>query len=236
MGIDKRKKYVLVIDIETANITENAIAYDIGFAVADKKGRVYDTYSYMVKEMFQYYQDLLSTAYYSQKLPQYYTDWHNGKREMSSIYDVRRKIRELMKVYNIDDVFAYNCNFDKNGLNNTVRYLTKSYCRWFFPYGTKFHCIWHMACQVLFTQKTFQRMATENNWKSASGNFLTSAEVAYNYLHNLTDFEESHTGLEDVLIECEIMAKCFRQHKKMDTSINRFCWRIPQQKKFKKKY
>ena len=41
MGIDKRKKYVLVIDIETANITKNAIAYDIGFAVADKKGRVY---------------------------------------------------------------------------------------------------------------------------------------------------------------------------------------------------
>ena len=229
--IDKRKKYVLVIDIETANITENALAYDIGFAIADKKGRVYDTYSYVVKEMFSDYMDLMETAYYHEKLPQYFEDLGNKKREMQSIYYIRRKVHELMKEYNIKDVFAYNCNFDKNGLNTTMRYLTKSFCRWFFPYGTEFHCIWHMACQVLFTQRTFQKMATENNWKSASGNIKTSAEIAYNYIHCRNDFSEEHTGLEDVLIECEIMAKCFRQHKKMDTSINRLCWRIPQVKK-----
>ena len=229
--IDKRKKYVLVIDIETANIVENAIAYDIGFAIADKKGRIYDSYSYMVKEMFMYYQDLLDTAYYSQKLPQYYADLCNQKRELKSIYEIRRKIHNLMKLYNITDVYAYNCFFDRGGLTNTIRYLTKSFCRWFFPYGTQFHCIWHMACQVLFTQKTFQKMAIQNNWLSASGNIKTSAEIAYNYLHNTTEFQESHTGLEDVLIECEIMARCFRQHKKMDTSINRLCWKIPQQKK-----
>lgn len=229
--IDKRKKYVLVVDIETANIVENAIAYDIGFAIADKQGRVYDTYSYMVLEIFRDYQDLLNSAYYSEKIPQYYADLGNQIREIKSIYYIRRKVHDLMKEYNIKDVFAYNCNFDKNGLNNTVRYLTKSFCRWFFHYGTEFHCIWHMACQVLFTQKSFQKMATENNWKSASGNIKTSAEIAYNYIHCRNDFEEEHTGLEDVLIECEIMAKCFRQHKKMDTSINRLCWRIPQQKK-----
>ena len=228
--IDKRKKYVLVIDIETANIVENAIAYDIGFAIADKKGRIYDSYSYMVKEMFVSYQDLLSSAYYSEKLPQYYKDLYDGKRELKSIYEIRRKIFELMKMYGITEVYAYNCFFDRGGLTNTIRYLTKSFYRWFFPYGTTFHCIWHMACQVLFTQKSFQKMALEKGWLSASGNIKTNAEIAYNYLHNTTDFEESHTGLEDVLIECEIMARCFRQHKKMDTSINRLCWKIPQKK------
>ena len=238
MGIDKRKKYYLILDIETANICDDAIAYDIGFAVADKKGRIYDSYSFCVKEMFYYYQDLLATAYYSEKLPQYFEDIKNGTRELQSIYYIRKKVHEVMKLYNTKDVFAYNCYFDKNGLNRTMRYLTKSFCRWFFPYGTQFHCIWHMACQVLFTQKSFQKMANEQNWKSTSGNFQTSAEIAYRYIHQEYDFLESHTGLEDVLIECEIMAKCFRQHKKMNTSINRLCWQIPQQKnkKIKKNY
>ena len=30
-----------------------------------------------------------------------------------------------------------------------------------------------------------------------------------------TDFIESHTALEDVMIEKEILAYCYRQHKKM---------------------
>ena len=42
------------------------------------------------------------------------------------------------------------------------------------------------------------------------------------------NFEEKHTGLEDVKIEVQIMARCFRQHKKMDKGINRLCWRTPQ--------
>ena len=40
-----RKHYYLVLDIETANITEDALAYDIGFAVADRKGNIYEKYS-----------------------------------------------------------------------------------------------------------------------------------------------------------------------------------------------
>ena len=34
-----------------------------------------------------------------------------------------------------------------------------------------------------------------------------------------TTFIESHTGLEDVLIEKEIFVRCMRQHKKMKKSI-----------------
>ena len=41
------------------------------------------------------------------------------------------------------------------------------------------------------------------------------------YIYKITnnvDFTESHTGLEDVLIEKEIFVKCIRQHKKMKRS------------------
>ena len=48
---------------------------------------------------------------------------------------------------------------------------------------------------------------------------------------NAIDFEESHTGLEDVKIEVAIMAECYRKHQKMDRAINAACWRIPQRKK-----
>jgi response regulator RpfG family c-di-GMP phosphodiesterase len=38
----------------------------------------------------------------------------------------------------------------------------------------------------------------------------------YRYIKKDTSFIESHTGLEDTLIEKEILAYCIKQHKKMD--------------------
>ena len=78
------------------------------------------------------------------------------------------------------------------------------------------------------------------NWKNYDGmiseanNISTSAENAYRYIKKLIDFKESHTGLEDVQIEIEIMAYCFRQHKKMESCINSSCWRKVQRKRKEK--
>jgi hypothetical protein len=41
------------------------------------------------------------------------------------------------------------------------------------------------------------------------------AEVLYKYITGDNDFIESHTALEDVLIEKEILAYCFNKHQKM---------------------
>lgn len=228
--IDKRRNYVLVLDIETANITEDALAYDVGFAVADKKGNIYETHSYMVAEMFldAYNKPLMDTAYYAKKLPKYWKDYSVGKRKLASILTIRRIVQQVMKKYDITDVFAYNANFDKSGLDRTVRYLTKSKVRFFFPCGTKIHCIWHMATQVICQQKTYFEKAIAHNWISEKGNLQTSAEVVFAYISGNPEFQEEHTGLEDVTIETKIMAKCFAQHKKMKTNIDRCCWAIPQ--------
>ena len=228
--IDRRRNYVLVLDIETANIAEDALAYDVGFAVADKKGNIYETHSYMVAEMFldAYNKPLMDTAYYAKKLPKYWKDYSAGKRKLASILTIRRIVQQVMKKYDITDVFAYNANFDKSGLDRTVRYLTKSNVRFFFPYNTKIHCIWNMATQVICQQKTYFEKAIAHNWISEKGNLQTSAEVVFAYISGNPDFQEEHTGLEDVTIETKIMAKCFAQHKKMRTNIDRRCWAIPQ--------
>lgn len=229
--IDRRKSYFMVLDIETANSTEQGLAYDIGFAVADRKGKIYESRSLMIAEMFYGENDLMQSAYYAKKLPQYWEQLLNGEREMVSILNAKRIVAKTMEEYGIEDVYAYNAHFDTSNLNWTIRYLTKSKYRWFFPYGTKYHCIWHMACQTILTQKSFLRFAIENELTSASGNISTSAETAYKYISKNADFEESHTGLEDVKIETKILVKCYAQHKKMDTKINRRCWTIPQQKR-----
>ena len=230
--IDHRIHYFLVVDIETTNGLDDNLAYDIGFAVTDRRGKIYESGSYMVAEMFYDYNDLMQTAYYADKLPTYWKDLVSGKREMKKLLTIRRIIRNLMERYDISDVWAYNCRFDRRGLDNTVRYVTKSAVRWFFPFGTEFHCIQHCACQTLLQQKTYFRFALENGLLTDKGHLSTSAESAYRYISKNADFEENHTGREDVEIEIKILVKCFNQHKSMDTAIAPNAWYLPQ-KSFK---
>ena len=232
---NNRRKKMLVFDIETAETTENAIAYDIGFAVVDKKGNIYEEHSYLAYEIFCEEPDLMSSAYYSVKIPEYKQGVREGKHEIRRFMTVWKILREVLKKYNIKEVYAYNASFDLNGLNRTLRWLSGSKYRYFFPYGTKVFCIWHMACQVLYTQKAFIRMAVANGWISEKGNIQTSAEVGYRYMTGNTDFEEEHKGLDDVRIETAILVRCLRQHKAINRNINKGCWRIPQ-KAYKEMY
>ncbi len=232
--MDKRKKYYLVVDVETANSTEQALTYDIGFSVCDKKGNVYESKSFAIsdiffdeKKIFNNY-ELMDSAYYANKLPQYYEGMRSGAWKVVPLLVARQEIHRLMKEYNINVVCAYNCNFDKNALNTTLRYISKSKIRWFFPYGTEFYCIWNMACQTICKQKGYLRFCLKNGLYSESGNMKTSAETVWAYMTQNPNFEEKHTGLEDVKIEVQIFAKCIAQHKKMEKGINRLCWRIPQ--------
>ena len=226
--MSRRKEMFLVIDTETCNTVEQPLPYDIGFAICDRMGNIAEERSYMVAETFLDMKETMKSAYFAEKIPQYWEDIKNGTREIKSIYKIRKEVKDLMKKYNVKKVGAYNMGFDKRALNNVMRYTTKSFCRWFFPFGTEFFCIWHLATQTLLQQKTFFKMAEKNGWFSEKGNLLTNAEVTYNYIKKMSDFKEEHKGLEDVRIEVEIMAYCFRQHKKMNTNINTSCWRLVQ--------
>ena len=228
MKIDKRKKYLMVLDVETTNnnmekgAKNDGLVYDIGFVVCDKQGNIYCKRSYAVQEIFDW-TELMSTAYYYKKLPKYYERLANNKMYKNSIWHIRKVIKEIMQIFNITEVYAYNANFDYTTLNNTVRYLSGSACRWFFPYGTQICDIWNIACQVLGTQKTFQW----ENIRNANNNLITNAERMFGYCEQI-DFEEEHTGLADAVIESQILARCFKLHKSINKKINRACWRICQ--------
>lgn len=229
--MSRQREYFLVLDTETCNTIEQPLPYDIGWAVCDRYGKIYLERSFVVAEIFCDMKDVMKSAYYAEKIPHYWDDIKNGSRTIKSMWTIRKQLFDDMKKFNIKKVGAYNIAFDKRALNNLMRYVSKSWCRWFFPFGVEFFDIWNCACELLLARKSYIDFALKNGLVSDKDNILTSAESAYRYIKNAVDFEESHTGLEDVRIEVEILAECYKQHKKMDTSINTACWRKVQRKR-----
>lgn len=226
-----KKNYMIVLDTETCNTIEQPLPYDIGWVVCDKKGNIYERRSFVVAEVFCDMKDVMKSAYYADKIPQYWDDIKAGTRTIASVWAIRRQLISDIKEYSTKKIGAYNMAFDKRALNNLIRYTSKSWLRWFFPFGTEFFDIWNCACELLLARKSYIDFALQNNLVSEKDNILTSAECAYKYITKNIDFSEAHKGLDDCEIETAILAECYRQHKKMDTSINPACWRKVQRKR-----
>jgi hypothetical protein len=73
-----------------------------------------------------------------------------------------------------------------------------------------------MAESTICRQKTYIEWARANNYMRSRNTPRATAEILYKYITNTPDFIESHTGLEDVMIEYKIFVHCCRQHKKME--------------------
>jgi hypothetical protein len=54
-----------------------------------------------------------------------------------------------------------------------------------------------------------------NGYTMKNGRPRATAEILTKYLEGNKEYTEEHTGLADVMIEKEITAHCFRQHKPM---------------------
>lgn len=226
-----REKKFIVIDTETANDISFPLPYDIGWIVSNRKGEILEQYSFVVYEIYCKEKELMKSAYYAEKIPQYEQEIKEGKRIIKSFWTIRKIFLDCIERNNISDIYAYNMNFDKRALNNDTKYICKPWFYYFFPKGMNYKCIWRAACDLLMARASFINWAEIHGFESPSGNLYTNAEVCYKYLTNQLDFEESHTGLEDVLIENTILNWCFRQKKKMNTEPNSACWQTVQKKR-----
>lgn len=221
--IDHRHHYVLVVDTETANTVEdngrldmsNVLVYDCGWSVVDTKGGVYIERSYVNRDVFCDERELMKSAYYAKKIPLYVAEVLTGKRTMATTYEIRKQMMADMELYGITEVVAHNARFDVNALNTTLRWQTKSAYRYWFPYGTIIWDTMRMAREVIHKMPTYRKFCESNGYLTATGRLSATAENLYRFITNNTDFEENHTGLEDVQIEREILFYCYRQHKPM---------------------
>ena len=220
--MDKRINYKIVLDTETCPLEQtdevtpwNMFVYDIGWAIVDKRGKVYKTQSFINADIFLNEKELMKSAYYSEKIPKYWEDIKSGTRQLKSFYNIRKQLLEDIAEYGVKEIYAHNMRFDYGTLQNTQTWLTKSKYRYFFPKGIEICDTLKMARQVLKNSKMYRVWCEQNGYITKNNQCRFSAEVLYRYITGNDDFIESHTGLEDVMIEKDILAYCYSRHKKM---------------------
>lgn len=138
--LDKRRKYYLILDCETATLPyasnfggdeKKAISiakpliYDLGWTICDAKGKIYRKRSYLITEIFSV-PSVFNTAYYKEKRPQYLEKLHNGDIVLRTWKEATEILeRDLLEV---QAVGAYNAAFDfKKAIPFTEKYIEALY-------------------------------------------------------------------------------------------------------------
>lgn len=189
----------------------NSLVYDIGWEIVDRFGNPYKSRSFVVEEIWNS-SDLMQSAYYKDKIPQYEKEIKEGKRIVAPFEKIRIILLSDRKRWKCKAVFAHNAYFDYNALNVTARYLTGSRLRYFFPYKVDIWDTLKMCRDAIGKTKKYSDFCIKNEYLTnhkTPQNRLT-AEILYRYISNDPLFIESHTGLEDVEIEKEIFAYCLK--------------------------
>ncbi len=210
------KPKFLMIDTETTNSIDDPICYDVGFAVIDEDGKVYEQHSYVVADVFLD-KELMKEAYFAEKIPQYWKDIKNGKRLLRRYNTIRMILRDVCTQYNIKIVVAHNARFDYRSLTLTQRFLTCSKYRFFIPYGVTMWDTLKMSREVFGKDEEYKNFCLDNGYTCTNSNRCRfTAEILYRFITGDNEFIESHTGLEDVLIEKDIFVHCLQKQRDID--------------------
>ena len=65
-----------------------------------------------------------------------------------------------------------------------------------------------MSADVYCQMPTYIKFCNENGYNLKNGKARNTAEILFRFISKDPAFDESHTGLEDVLIEEQIMHYC----------------------------
>lgn len=199
---------VIVLDTETANSLEEPICYDCGWAVIDLDTKeTIKTGSFAVAEILLD-KELMSSAYFAEKIPQYWEEIKKGERTLARFSTICRKFREDCHNFEITEVYAHNMRFDYRSCTLSQRYITSSKYRYFFPYGIKICDTLKMARQAFSKEENYIRFCDENGYRTSRNQLRMTAEILYRYISGDNEFTEEHKGLADVLIEKEILFAC----------------------------
>lgn len=215
MKIDRRHVYGIMVDTETCNTLDDPLCYDISWQVIDSHGRLYESRSFAVREVFSEMTELMQSAYYAHKIPEYHEQIQAGEKALETLYTIKQQMLKDVEKYDCKFICAHNARFDNRSLNMTQRYLTCSKYRWFVPYGLIWWDTMKMAESVICKMPTYKAFCEKNGYKCKNGQLRKTAEILYRFITKDNEFVEEHKALDDVNIERQILAYCVRQHKKM---------------------
>ena len=212
----KKERYLMFIDTETIgtlNVKESILPFEIGMKILDTETmKVVKEKSYLVRKFFNNKYIMLST-FSATKYPNYFEKLENDKRyKTMSVNDISKDIEKTISRYSIKIMVAHNGNFDKTAM-----------ARLFEDFGVDnpFENIDLLDTMELSKTITFSKdyanycVANKDRLNSVkdscfitnSGRVRITAQAIYCYLSNNSQFEEAHTGLEDIDIEMEIFKK-----------------------------
>lgn len=212
----------LMADTETCNTIDNegkldmsnVLPYDLGMSVINEKGERFEQVSLVIEEIFYGMPDLMQSAYYADKIPQYEKEIAEGKRKVVNIYQAQKILWELKRKYGIKVIVSHNARFDNIALKNLSRYITKSKYRYFLPRGMEYYDTLKMARDTICKEQAYIEFCQVNGYmtKHKTPRARATAEILYRYITGNLDFIEAHTGLEDCEIEGEILAYIYSNY------------------------
>ena len=146
--LDKRRKYYMVLDCETATLPyaaglDNAAAkqkiaiakpliYDFGWNIVDIKGNVYRRRSFLITEIFSV-PSIFDTAYYAWKRPLYLDRLEKGETTLKTWVDAVEIFEH--DAAEVEAVGAFNSMFDfKKAIPFTELYISKLYSADFYEW------------------------------------------------------------------------------------------------------
>lgn len=206
---------ILMIDTETTNDIDCPIVYDVGYQIFNLNGELFCERSFVNADVFLD-KELMASAYFADKIPNYWNEIKAGYRELKTWRNIKKQIAEDCKRFKVTTACAHNAGFDNRALNTTQRYVTTSRYRYFLPFGIEWWDTLKMARNILKNDETYGAFCYENDYLTARGCRRYTAEIIYRFLTGRNDFEESHTGLEDVKIEREILNFCLNKNPEID--------------------
>lgn len=190
----------IVLDTETISL-EKPFVYDLGYVIVNDNGDIIAKKSYVISQVWNN-KELFATAYYADKKPLYYARLKSGYSKKVGWGHAMRYLANDIKKYGITEIYAYNSKFDSRALNFM--------CAWYKIVnglgGIEIQDIMNFIKPITKSQD-FVNFCEKNGFMT---NHKTpqpqkKAETLYRYLTDNVDYEEEHTGLEDSLIELEIL-------------------------------
>ena len=208
---DLRKKIIMVLDTETADLTGSV--YDIGYTLTHKDGKILLSRNWLVEEIFTDAKKMMD-AFYAEKLFTHYAPMlQRGDIKLTPWSTIIETMRADIFDYGVNILAAYNLPFDTRVMRNTHAAL--GYTDKILPYALDQLCIWQFVCETKLNTRLYKELAQAEGWVSEAGNIRTGAEYAYRFCAGDWGFIEDHTALSDAIIETLILARCFATNAKI---------------------
>lgn len=214
-------KPFVVLDVEGMS---SCRPYNIGYIIADRYGNKFLEKSFAVLPcIWENLQNCMQAKDMTHNnIQEILQDIENSDKKYSytAIEEVKKMILKDITRYKVNEIWAYNCSFDKGSLSRLFGEdfeILNNICT--------FYDIIPAIVHTMLLNKDYVKFCNKNGFITAKGNVMTKAEVVYRYLTGDIEFSEEHTGLNDCRIEYEILLAAINSGKKIDRSLKTPAWR-----------